>query len=369
MKIDQIIIYKISLRLKEPFSTILGTFQERAPILVEIRSEGISGWGEASALPFPYYNHEDSSSVMHLLQNYICPLVIKEQPQSIESLNQILSQIVGNNIAKAGIELAFWDLHAKRAGVPLYKLLGGVRKEIESGVVVPDFNDQLKTLERVAEHIEQGYKKIKLKISPGRELSLVQAVCSKFSGTSFSLDANAAYSLANLDLFKELDDLNLLMIEQPFAKDEFLDHAKLQAQMKTPICLDESIENRLDAKLAIKLGSCKVINLKPTRVGGLQEVLAVHDLTKSSNIGVCCGGMLETGIGRAHSLASATLLNYAYPADLSESKRYFDEDIVEPAISFASPGVFELTDKPGIGLEVKEKTIEKLLIQKLLFKN
>lgn len=367
MKIEQIIVYKISLPLKEPFSSSLGTFQERSPVLIEIVSEGLSAWGEASALPLPFYNHEDTTSVLHILKNYLCPLIIKEQPQDADSLNKILNRIVGNNIAKSGVESAFWDLIAKRDQRPLYQYLGGVRTEIESGVVVPDFNDIGKTHERISQHIAAGYKRIKLKVTAGRELSLLQAVSSKFQTPILALDANGAYSLSDIDLFKEIDALGLAMVEQPFKKGELLEHAKLQAAINTPVCLDESVENLNEAKLALALGSCKVINLKPSRVGGLYNTQAIHDCCTAANIAVCCGGMLETGIGRAHSMATATLPSYTYPADLSESQRYFERDIIEPEISFIRPGVLRVSDKPGIGVNVRRSEIEHRCTEKYIF--
>jgi len=368
MKVEQIVIYRISLRLKEPFSTSLGSFQERSPILVEVRSEGLSGWGEASSLPFPYYNHEDTSTVWHMLKTYICPLIIKEQPQSAESINAILSKIVGNHTAKAGIEMAYWDLTAKRLGLPLYRLLGGTKTEIQSGVVIPNLLEVSKTLERIQTHIAEGYKRVKLKVSRGKELSLLQSACSRFPSSILSFDANGAYCLNDLNLLKEVDSLNLQMIEQPFKGRNFADSAILQANMQTAICLDESVENLSDAQLAIKLGSCKIMNLKPSRLGGLQDTLAVHALTKSTNVAAFCGGMLETGIGRAHSMATASLPNYLYAADLSESRRYYEEDIVEPEIRFFKPGILKLSENPGIGVEVRRSEVERRALETLNFR-
>lgn len=359
IKIEEIILYKLGLKLRNIFSSNCGSFQERSSILVEIKSEGISGWGEAPCLPFPFYNHEDDVTAFYLLEKHICPKVIKLQPQSTDSMSNILGDIVGNNMAKAGIELAFWDLLAKLENIPLYKKLEGIRNQIQVGVVVTEFRDPIKAAEQVSDYLEQGYKRIKLKIAPGHDLSYLQAICTKFPKINFMLDANAAYTLKDIDLFKQLDDLNLLMIEQPLAKGDFVDHAELQAQLKTIICLDESVDNYFDAKTAIKLKSCRAINIKPARVGGLAEVKLIHDAASESNIGVWCGGMLETGIGRAHNMATATLANYIYPGDISESSRYYERDIIDPEITFSSPGILTLSEKPGIGVNVLKDQIIK----------
>ena len=367
MLIEQVVLYKIKLKLKQPFAASFGSFQERESIIVELKSEGLSGWGESATLPFPFYNHEDATSVLHVMQNYLCPLMMEQQPQCIETVTQLLSQIAGNNIAKAGIESAFWDLISKRKDLPLYKFLGGIRNKIESGVVVSQFKDIKETLDQISQYLELGYKRIKLKISPGNDLNLLQSVCTAFPEKQFMVDANAAYSLKDLKLFQELDKFNLLMIEQPLQKGDLVDHSELQSHLKTPVCLDESIENRFDAASAIKLKSCKIINIKPARVGGISEARVIHDLAMQSGIGVWCGGMLETGIGRAHNMATATLANYIYPGDISESKRYFDCDIIEPEISFSSPGVLTLSEKPGIGVEVSKEILEKCSEGKFIF--
>lgn len=367
IKIEQIVVYRLVLALKQPFETSFGCITERESLLIEIKSQGLSAWGEAATLPFPFYNHEDIDSALHILEKYLCPWIINQQPQDLESVNQILHRVIGNNIAKAGIETACADLFAKVQNKPLFRFLGGERSELQVGAVVSEFEDIALTLNQVSIYLEQGYARVKLKISPGKDLSLLQAVRKNFPSAQFMVDANAAYSLEDLALFKKFDELDLLMIEQPFNQSDLVDHAVLQSQIKTIVCLDESIESRHDAVAALRLGSCRAINIKPARVGGLQEAKAIHDLAMQHGVGVWCGGMLESGIGRAHNMASASLRNYIYAGDIAESKRYFEEDIIEPLVSFVRPGILLLPEKPGIGFEVLSGQIEKNSSYKIAF--
>ncbi|MBN8549111.1 MAG: o-succinylbenzoate synthase [Deltaproteobacteria bacterium] len=358
-QIEEVVVRIVRLPLIEPFRVSFGTVKDRDQIVVELRGGGISGWGESAVLPFPFYNHETPGTAQHILKDFAIPLFKKERPTSPQETNRVFEKIVGHRIARSGVEMAYWDWEAKAKGIPLYKHLGGTRSEVPVGISVPLFDDINVLLDRIAGFLEKGYHKIKIKIGPGEDLKLVEAIYTRFGEIPLMVDANSAYTLEHISLFKDLDRFKLMMIEQPLRHDDIFDHAKLQREIKNPICLDESIEHVHDAASAIELGSCKIINIKPGRVGGLTESKKIHDLAAQHGVGVWCGGMLETGIGRAANIAIATLPNYKYPGDIGESARYYHEDIVDPSIALSPRGTMVLPDKPGIGFDVNLERLKK----------
>ncbi|MDC0358306.1 o-succinylbenzoate synthase [Oligoflexia bacterium] len=357
-EIEEITVWVVKLPQREPFKVGFGTIADREQIIVQLRGQGLDGWGEAAVLPVPFYNHETPGTALHILKDYVIPLFFKEQPGTPQECNSVLSKIVGHPFARAGIEMAYWDWYAKSQKQPLWKTLGSTRDEIEVGVVVPLYEDREKLYDSIARFLEQGYHRIKVKIAPGQDVELIDCIFSKFGQIPLMVDANAAYTLDDIGLLQRLDAYDLMMIEQPLRGGDLLQHAKLQREMSTAICLDESIASVHDASDAIELKSCKVINIKPGRVGGLTEAKMIHDLAERAGIGVWCGGMLETGIGRAINMSVATLPNFIYPGDISESARYFEEDLVEPGIVLSERGTLKCLDQPGLGFEVSLKRLE-----------
>lgn len=360
VKFDEIVLRLIKLPLKEPFTTSSWTTPHKTPIIVELRGEGVSGWGECAVPLFPFYNHETPQTVLHILKEFAIPLFRNEKPQTPQETARILNRIQRNGFARAGLEMAFWDWSAKRAGIPLYKFLGGVRNTIEAGVSIGIQKDIASLIEKAGAYREQGYRRVKIKIAPGKDIEPVRALLKEFPNMPLMVDANSAYRLEQSAIFQEMNDCPLLMIEQPLHETDIYEHSLLQRELKNPICLDESIESIREARAAVELEACRIINIKPGRVGGLTESIAIHDFCASRNIPVWCGGMLESGIGRAINMALATLPNFKFPGDISESKRYYHEDIVEPDIAFKSGGVLELPEKAGIGFDVNMDRLRKL---------
>lgn len=356
--IDQVVLRLIKLPLKEPFTTSGWSTPHKTPIIVELRGAGISGWGEGAVPLFPFYNHETPQTVLHILRDFAVPLFAKERPQTPQDLAALLTRIQRNGFARAALEMAYWDWHAKAKGMPLYKLLGGKRDEIPVGVSIGLQKDLDILASKVAEFQAQGYRRIKIKIGPGKDLALVERLCSEFPGLPLMVDANSAYTLDSARVFVDMNKFNLLMIEQPLHETDIYEHSLLQRELSNPICLDESIESVREARAAIELRSCKIINIKPGRVGGLTESIKIHDLCLQSGIPVWCGGMLESGIGRAINMALATLPGFSLPGDISESKRYYHQDIVEPDIAFASGGILRLPESPGIGFNVNQERLK-----------
>ncbi|MDT7864628.1 MAG: o-succinylbenzoate synthase [Thermoproteota archaeon] len=370
MEIIKVDIYHIVMKLKVSFETSFGKTINRHGILVKVEdASGCIGWGETPVEEGPWYSYETIETTLYIYKEYLIPKLIKlrnlEHPKEFM---EAVKGVRGYRMAKAGIEMALWDLKAKLMGKPLYKLLGGVRNYIVSGVSIGIIGDEVALLKSISNFLDEGYKRIKIKIKPGWDIYPVRLIRREFGDIPLQVDANAAYTLNDIGIFKELDNYDLLMIEQPLSYEDLYDHAMLQSQIKTPICLDESIKNLHDAKTALKLGSCKVINIKPARVGGLYESKLIHDYSMEKGIPIWIGGMLETGIGRGHLVAMATLPNVKYPNDISGSSRYWEEDIVEPPWVVRKDGTIELPEKPGIGVEVIEDRLSKYLRKKLEFR-
>lgn len=349
--------------LLSPFQTSFGTETEKEFVLVSVYGDGHIGYAESVAMDSPVYNEETIDTALHIAEQFIIPKVLETEFASPEDFSKQFAWIRRNNMAKSAIESAIWDLYAKQQGISLSKALGGEKEEIEVGVSIGIEATVEGLLKKVEGFLEEGYKKIKIKIKPGVDVERVKAVRERF-GYEIPLmaDANSAYTLDDINILKELDQYGLMMIEQPLAHDDIVDHAKLQSQLQTPICLDESIHSVEDARKAIELGSCKIINIKIGRVGGLTEAKKIHDLCKANGIPVWCGGMLEAGVGRAHNIAIASLSNFTIPGDTSASKKYWAEDIIDPEVILSKPGIVAVPKGPGIGYKVLQDKVDQYLL-------
>jgi O-succinylbenzoate synthase len=362
--ISKIELREVRLPLVHFFETSFGRTTERRIILVRIiDSEGVEGWGECTAGEEPFYSEEWTESAWTVIRDVLGPMIAGKAIESTAEVWELLKPVRGNRMAKAAIENACWDLEAKRQGVPLWRLLGGVKQEVRCGVSIGIQDSPEVLLEKIGKEVAAGYQRIKIKIKPGWDLNIVELVRRHFPGIHLMADANSAYSLADVKLFHELDRFNLMMVEQPLAHDDIFDHAKLQKQIKTPICLDESIRSAADALHAIELGSCRIINVKLGRVGGHAQAKLVEEVARRNDIPVWCGGMLESGIGRAHNIAMSTLPGFALPGDVSASARYWAEDIIDPPVTVSGQGTIQPSQKPGIGYDVNFARIEKASVR------
>ena len=357
---------EIELPLKSPFETSFGCTTRRRILIVRVFDKsGASGYGECVAAEGPFYNHETVDTAWLITAKYVGPLLKRAGVKTASEVNTALAPIRGNQMAKAGVEAAIWDLEAKLAGRPLWQHLGGVRDEINCGVSIGLQETTEKLIEKVAHELESGYQRIKIKIKPGKDVQLVEAIRARYPDITLSVDANSAYSLnGDLNLVHQLDQFDLLMIEQPLAPGDLVDHAKLQREIKTPICLDESICKLSDARHANELGSCRIINIKLGRVGGHTEVQQIQAYAVEHGIPVWCGGMLEAGIGRAHNIALSTLPGFTLPGDVSASSRYWEEDIIEPPVTVSRQGTIKAPAGDGIGYEVNEARVEALTVRR-----
>ena len=332
MRIDTITIREIKVRLKAPFETSFGTTWQRRIVLVEVLSDGLSGWGEVTAGEGPFYNSETTDTAWLILREFIAPLVLKQSSLTAEKVSTLLEVIRGHEMAKAALENALWDIEAQRRGVPLARLLGGTLTEIPCGVSLGIQSSPKDLLALIGKELAAGYQRIKLKIKPDKDVEVIAAVRKEFPSAKLMVDANSAYRLADADRLKKFDAYDLMMVEQPLAWDDIFDHAALQKQMRTAICLDECIHNAHLARAALELGACRIINVKLGRVGGHSEARRVEEICRQRSVPVWCGGMLESGIGRAHNIAMATLPGFVLPGDVSASQRYWDEDVIEPEV-------------------------------------
>ncbi|MCY8916134.1 o-succinylbenzoate synthase [Bacillus atrophaeus] len=366
IQIEKITLYHVSMKLKKPFKTSIETLQERKFLIVEaIDQSGVVGWGEVSAFSSPWYTEETIQTCLHMLKDFFIPNVVGREFSHPSDVPDSLERFKGNRMAKAGLESAVWDIYAKRKGITLAEALGGSTGKIPAGVVVglAPLDDMLRDIEQ---YIKEGYRRIKIKIQPGNDIELLKAIRSRFPQVPLMADANSSYQLKDISRIKELDDFHLMMIEQPLQADDIVDHRHLQKHLKTAICLDESICSADDARRAIELGSCKIINIKPSRVGGLTEALKIHDLCKEHHMPVWCGGMLETGISRAQNVALASLPQFTIPGDISSSSRYWEEDIVTPDIRI-DKGFISVPEQPGLGVEVNQEIMRKYVTKMDVF--
>jgi o-succinylbenzoate synthase len=368
MKIKQVILRHMKLDLLHPFTTSFGTEYDREFILVEaISDEGISGWAESVAMLDPLYNEETVKTNWHILEDYLIPIVLQNEISHPNELSEkYFAHIRGNYMAKSAIEGAVWDLYAKQENMSLSKALGGTKQEIEVGVSIGIQDSIDATLSIIQSRLEEGYKRFKLKIKPGWDVELIDTVRKVYPDIPLMADANSAYTLHDLDHLAQLDQYNLMMIEQPLAYNDIIDHAELQNRMETAICLDESIHSLEDARKALKLGSCKIINIKVGRVGGLTQAKKIHDLCLENGIPLWCGGMLESGIGRAHNIAITSLPNFVLPGDTAASSLYWAEDIIKPEVTVEN-GIIKVPTSPGIGYEPDIEKINKYTISTKYF--
>jgi O-succinylbenzoate synthase len=353
--------------LKSPFQTHLGTVREREGIIVKVTdSEGVAGFGEGVAFSTPWYTEETVQTSLHMLTDILIPLLEKNRIRHPEEAAILFNSVRRNCMAKAGLEMALWDLYSKRNSISLSNAIGGTRKKIAAGVVIA--TDSIHAaLEQIEKYIVEGYQRFKIKINPNQDYSFLSAIRKHYPDLPIMADANSAYSLRDRDQLRALDDFNLMMIEQPLAHDDIIEHAEIQKEMKTPVCLDESIVTFEDARKAIELGSCKVINIKISRVGGLFEARKIHDYCLKKGVEVWCGGMIEFGISRAHNIALASLPGFSIPGDISASNRFWEEDIITPEVTVEN-GFVTVPTNPGIGFNLNEKRLNETLLMKKAFK-
>lgn len=367
MRIEKIELRHIKMELVSPFTTSMGTEYDEEHIIVRVDGEGLTGWGESVAEGTPFYSYETVTTAWHILQDFLIPSILGKNISSIDEAITLNAKVRGHMMAKAGLEAALWDLFAKSKNISISKMLGGTREKIDVGVSIGIQPSEYELIQKVEGYLKEGYKRIKIKISPGNDIQFVKALRKEFPNILLQVDANSAYELKHINLFKQMDDFNLLLIEQPLGYEDIYDHSKLQRELKTPICLDESIHSIDDTRAAIELDSCRVINIKPGRVGGFTESKLIHDYCESKKIPVWHGGMLESGIGRAGNVALASLPNFTLPGDISASKRYYKNDIVEPEFTVNKDGTMDVPVKPGIGVEVNLEMLEKVTVRKAVY--
>jgi O-succinylbenzoate synthase len=366
LQLERVELREIELALKAPFETSFGRVTGRRILIVTVFDRsGMAGYGECVAMETPFFNHETIDTAWLMTTKHIVPLLEAKRITSAAQVRDALAPIRENRMAKAGVEAAIWDLEAKQAEQPLWRHIGGSRTEIACGVSIGLQDSTPALLDKVNDANECGYQRIKIKIKPGKDVDLVEAVRGRFPGITLSVDANAAYSLVtDSPIFARLDEFGLLMIEQPLAPGDLVDHAKLQRIVRTSICLDESIVSLAQATHAHELGACRIINIKLGRVGGYSEAKDIQAFAQAHGMPVWCGGMLEAGIGRAHNIALSTLAGFTLPGDISASARYWQEDIVEPPVKVSRAGTISAPTGYGIGFEVNEARVEALTVRR-----
>ncbi len=364
MRLEAITLRKLRMRLKAPFEASFGATHERVILLVEARSEGVTGWGEITAMEAPTFNSETWATAWLIARDFLIPRLLGEHVASASEIPALLAPVRGHEMAKAGLENAFWDIEAQQKGLPLARLLGGTRSEISCGVSIGIQPSPEALVEKVAQELACGYQRIKLKIKPGKDIEYVRAVRKVNPDALISVDANAAYTLADTAHLQRLDEFHLLMIEQPLWWDDIAAHAKLQKQLKTSICLDESIHNARHAVAAIEMGAARIINIKLGRVGGHTGARETQACCLARQIPAWCGGMFESGIGRAHNIAVSSLPGYTLPGDVSASRRYWEHDIIDPPVQVSPKGTIEVPAMPGLGFHVDRERIEHCTTEK-----
>ncbi|WP_026565281.1 o-succinylbenzoate synthase [Bacillus sp. UNC41MFS5] len=367
MEIQRIVLRHMKMDLLHPFTTAVGTEYDKDFILVEVLTkDGISGWAESVAAIDATYKEETVKTNWHMMEDFLIPLLLKEPISHPDEVSERFHHVRGNYMAKAALEGAIWDAYAKQQGVSLATALGGKLEKIEVGVSIGIQDTVEELLSLIEGSLQEGYKRIKVKIQPGWDLNILAEIRKRYPDIPLMADANTAYTLDDIDTLKAMDQFNLTMIEQPLGFDDIIDHAQLQAQIETPICLDESIHSVEDVRKAIQLGSCKIINIKIGRVGGLTESKRIHDLCEANGIPVWCGGMLESGVGRAHNIAITSLSNFKLPGDTAASAHYWKEDIIDPEV-IVEDGMITIPKLPGIGYEPNRDRIEKYTLYSRTF--
>lgn len=368
MKIESITLHHISMPLVSPFETSFGRETTRQCVIIELRSEGLTGWGECVASRDPGYSYETVGTSMHVLKDFIAPLLLGNNVSDALDFQSRVSGIRGHHLAKAGVEMAIWDLLGKRENKSLRELFGGTREKVEVGVSIGIQESAQRLVRSAAEYVGQGYARVKIKIKPGRDVEDASAVRREFPSLRLQVDANSAYSMEDAPRLKPLDDLNLLLIEQPLFEDDIWDHHKFQAQFSTPVCLDESIVSPRHARYAIEMQACKIINIKAGRLGGLSQGVMVHDLCQKVGMPVWCGGMLETGIGRASNLALASLPNFTLPGDVSASDRYYQRDITHERFLLNPDSTIDVPTGVGLGVTIDDDALREFSLATLELK-
>lgn len=365
MRIDSLTLHHISMPLVAPFETSFGRETERQCILVTLQAEGLTGYGECVASREPGYSYETTGTAWHILKEFIAPLIVGQDVKHAHDLQQRVGSIRGHHLAKAGVEMALWDLLGKRDGQSLKEMFGGTRAQVEVGVSIGIQESASALVRTVESYLGKGYARVKIKIKPGREVEETVAVRNAYPKLRLQVDANSAYTLESAQVLKQIDDLNLLLIEQPLFEDDIWDHRLLQADFKTPICLDESVVSPRHARYALEMKACRNINIKPARLGGLSQGIAVHDLCRTQNVPVWCGGMLETGIGRASNLALASLPGFILPGDISASDRYYARDITNERFVLNADSTITVPTGPGLGVTINEAALKKFTLAEI----
>ncbi len=365
MKIESITLHRLRMSLQSHFETSFGRIHERDCILLEVFSEGLVGLGECAADRDPGYAYETCGTAWLILRDFIIPALLGQDLRGGADFQRRVAHVRGHQMAKAGLEMALWDLQGKRDGRSLRAMLGGTRDRVEVGVSVGLQESPPRLVEVVNAYLAQGYQRVKIKIKPGRDVGDTQAVRRAFPDLPLQVDANSAYTLETAATLLPLDDLDLLLIEQPLAEDDLWDHSRLQKQFRTPLCLDESITAPRHARQALEMGACRIVNIKPGRVGGLSQGIAIHDLCQARDVPVWCGGMLETGVGRAANLALAALPNFKLPGDISSTDRYYAQDITEQRFTLNPDSTIDVPDSPGLGVTIDRGAVERVTLAKL----
>jgi O-succinylbenzoate synthase len=368
MKIESLTLHHISMPLVAPFETSFGRETDRQCILITLQADGLTGYGECVATRDPGYNYETSGTAWHILKDFIAPLILGQDVSDAEDFQKRVEGIRGHHLAKAGVEMALWDLLGKRDGKSLKEMFGGTRGNVEVGVSIGIQESVSALLRTVESYLEQGYRRVKIKIKPGREVDETSAIRRVYPDLRLQVDANSAYTLETADALKPLDDLNLLLIEQPLFEDDIWDHRKLQAEFKTPICLDESVVSPRHARYALEMEACKIINIKPARVAGLSQGIMIHDYCRARNVPVWCGGMLETGVGRASNLAIASLPGFILPGDISASDRYYQQDITNERFVLNDDSTIDVPNGPGLGITIDEEALKQFTLSEITLK-
>jgi O-succinylbenzoate synthase len=363
LEIVAVELSEIRLPLIHFFETSFGRTTERRIILVRLESSDGIGYGECTAGEDPLYSHETTDTAWHVLSDFLIPRLLGTTLENAAAMDRLFESIRGNRMAKAALETAAWELEARRAGIPLWKHIGGEREEIPCGVSIGIQESIERLLSKVRKEVADGYQRVKIKIRPGWEIEPLTAIRAEFPDLKLMVDANSAFSLQDIPLFRTMDRLGLMMIEQPLAYDDIVDHAVLQRELQTPICLDESIHHAGDARKAFEMGSCRIINVKLGRVGGYTEAIRINRYCLSQRLPIWCGGMLESGVGRAHNIAMSTLAGFVLPGDVSASKRYYAEDTVRPPVEVTTRGTILVPEAPGLGYEVDKERIARATVR------
>jgi o-succinylbenzoate synthase len=364
MKIEAITVREIQMPLVHFFETSFGRIYGRRILLLTAHGEGADGWGECVADEGPFYSSEWVDTAWATMLRFLLPAVLGKTLASATDCVALMARVRGHRMAKAAVENALWDAEAKQKQQPLWQLLGGSRREIACGVSIGIQDSIEQLLEKIAIELHAGYRRIKVKVKPGWDLKVLERIRSQWPDIVLSCDANSAYRMDEIEHLRKFDQFNLLMIEQPLWNDDIYYHARLQRELRTAICLDESIEHSRDAAQALETGACRIINIKVGRVGGFTEALRIHDVCQAYKVPVWCGGMLESGIGRSHNIALSSLEGFSLPGDVSASQRYWKEDIIEPAVEVSAQGMIAIGNQPGTGYQIREELIEKLTVRK-----